>query len=104
MKVIVAADTAFNRAQQALAMAEPLAPGGAAYYAGDLQGVPASSNTFEVQVDGRAFVSYEASDPPVRFALYADERGFCPEVFMRATVEPGATVTWSATYRFSPPR
>jgi hypothetical protein len=98
-----AAETAFDLRAAALEMAEPLAPGDAAYYAGELAGVPVSGNTFEVQLDGRAFVTYQASAPPTRFALYADERGFCPEVFMRATVAPGATVRWSATYRFARP-
>jgi hypothetical protein len=45
-------------------------------------------------------VRYRAEFTPHRFALYAAADGFCPEVFMRATLEPGETTSWSATYRF----
>jgi len=41
-----------------------------------------------------------AAPPRVIFAVYADSDGFCPEVFKRAALEAGETVTWSATYRF----
>jgi hypothetical protein len=81
-------------------MQSPLAPGGAAYYAGELVDVPAGANTFTVQVDGAPVVRYEAEFTPHRFALYAAEDGFCPEVFMRAALEPGETISWSANYRF----
>ena len=99
-----AAETAFDRARSALGLAEPLATGAAAYYASELAGVPAGSNTFAWEVEGAPVVSYRASFPPARFALYADGRGFCPEVFKRAALEPGETVTWSATYRFTGPQ
>lgn len=98
------AETTLRHAPHALALAESLASGGVAYYAGDLAGVPPSANTFAVQLDGQAVVTYQATVSPTRFALYADERGFCPEVFMRATVVPGAIVRWSATYRFTSPQ
>ena len=98
------AETTFRRAPFSLAMAMPLAPDAAAYYASDLAEVPASSNTFELQVDGAPVVGYRASFPPARFAVYASADGFCPEVFTRAALEPGATVTWSATYRWMNPR
>jgi hypothetical protein len=94
------AETAFRHAPRSLHMQSPLAPGGAAYYAGDLVDVPAGANTFTVQVDGAPVVRYQAEFTPHRFALYAAEDGFCPEVFMRAALEPGETVSWSATYRF----
>lgn len=94
------AETKFRRAPFSLELPSPLAPDAAAYYASDLAGMPAASGSFEVQVDGRPVVAYQASFEPARFALYASADGFCPEVFMRAGLEPGATVTWSATYRF----
>jgi hypothetical protein len=97
------AETAMRRAPFALAMAAPLGPGTAAYYASELAGVPASSSTFELQVDGAPMVGYRASFPPDRFAVYASADGFCPEVFTRAALEPGATITWSAAYRFMKP-
>ena len=94
------AETTFQRAPRSLRLQAPLAPDGAAYYASELVGVSASANTFKFQVDGAPVVHYQAAFPPHRFALYADEDGFCPEVFMRAALGPGATVSWSATYRF----
>lgn len=94
------AETTFQRAPRSLRMQAPLAPDGAAYYASDLVGVSAAANSFSVQVDGAPVVYYQAGFAPHRFALYADEDGFCPEVFMRAALEPGATASWSATYRF----
>jgi hypothetical protein len=98
-----AAETGFRRAPFALAVAAPLGPGAAAYYASELAGVPVSSNTFELQVDGAPVVGYRASFPPDRFAVYASADGFCPEVFTRAVLEPGATISWSAAYRFMKP-
>lgn len=97
-------DTVFRRAPFSLEMASPLALDAAAYYASEVAGVPAGANTFELLVDGRPAVSYQASFEPARFAVYANADGFCPEVFMRAALEPGETATWSATYRFMSPR
>jgi len=94
------ADTTFRHAPRTLEMPAPLTPGGAAYYAGDLQGVTANTNTFSVRVNDAAVVRYQADSTPHRFALYADADGFCPEVFVRAALEPGETTRWSATYRF----
>ena len=99
-----AGETTLRRARSSLQIPAPLAPDGAAYYAGELVGVPPDANTFEVRVDREASVGYRASFAPARFALYADARGFCPEVFMRAALAPGETVTWSATYRFERPQ
>lgn len=98
-----AAETQFRRAPYSLEMPSPLAVGAAAYYAGELAGVPAGSATFELQVGGRPVVGYQASFTPRRFALYASADGFCPEVFMRAVLQPGATASWSASYRFANP-
>ncbi|NGX17179.1 hypothetical protein [Wenzhouxiangella sp. XN24] len=97
------AETSFRRTPFSLEMSAPLAPGAAAYYASELPQVAAGANRFEVQVEGRPFVDYRASFAPARFALFANADGFCPEVFKRATLEPGETVTWSATYRFIRP-
>ena len=94
------AETGFRRAPFALEMPAPLAADAAVYYASELAEAPPSANSFEMQVDGRPVVAYQASFRPARFALYASADGFCPEVFMRAALAPGATVTWSATYRF----
>jgi hypothetical protein len=94
------AETAFRHTPRSLQMQSPLAPGGAAYYAGELVDVPAGANTFTVQVDGAPVVRYQGEFTPHRFALYAAEDGFCPEVFMRAALEPGETISWSANYRF----
>ena len=94
------AETAFHYTPRSLRMQAPLAPAGAAYYAGELVDVSHGGNTFAVQVDGVPLVHYQAEFSPHRFALYAAEDGFCPEVFMRSTLEPGETASWSATYRF----
>lgn len=96
------AETGFRHAPFALDMPAPLASGAAAYYASDLADAPAKANSFAVQVDGRPVVAYQASFRPARFALYASAEGFCPEVFKRAALAPGATASWSATYRFMP--
>jgi hypothetical protein len=85
-----------------LRVAAPLAPGDAAYYGSDLADLSAAENTFDVTVGHATIVRYEGSFPPARFALFANHDGFCPEVFKRATLEPGATASWSATYRFMP--
>ena len=95
-----AADTTLRHAPRMLEMPAPLTPGGAAYYAGDLQAVTADANTFSVRVNDAAVVQYQGDSTPHRFALYADADGFCPEVFVRAALEPGETTRWSATYRF----
>jgi hypothetical protein len=52
-----------------------------------------------VSVDDLTIVRYEGSFPPARFALFANEDGFCPEVFKRTTLAPGETASWSATYQ-----
>lgn len=97
-------ETTLRRGGSSLQIPAPMAPDGAAYYAGELAGVPPDANTFEVRVDRRASVGYRASFAPARFALYADVRGFCPEVFMRAALAPGESFSWSASYRFVKPR
>jgi len=97
------ADTAFRRAPFSLEMAAPLGPGAAAYYASDLDAVPVGGGTFEWQVDGAPVIRYQASFSPDRFAVYASADGFCPEVFTRVALEPGATAAWSASYRFMTP-
>ncbi len=78
----------------------PLAPGEAHYYASELAEVTAHTNHFELQVSGTAAVRYQGSFSPRRFAVYADADGLCPEVFFRAALEPGETVSWFSTYRF----
>ncbi|MFU8896765.1 MAG: hypothetical protein ACNA8J_10290 [Gammaproteobacteria bacterium] len=83
-----------------LEMATHLDPGGAAYYASNLTDVPAADNRFELSVGGATTLQYQGSFEPTRFALYASEDGFCPEVFKRAVLAPGETATWSASYRF----
>jgi hypothetical protein len=97
------ADTAFRREPFSLEMTAPLAPGAAAYYASDLDAARAGSGTFEWQVDGAPVIRYQASFSPDRFAVYAAADGFCPEVFTRVALEPGATAAWSASYRFTKP-
>ena len=97
------ADTAFRRAPFSLEMTAPLGPGEAAYYASDLDGAAAGAGTFEWQVDGMPVIHYQASFAPDRFAVYAAADGFCPEVFTRVALEPGATAAWSASYRFMAP-
>lgn len=97
------AETAFRRTPFSLEMAAPLAAGAAAYYASDLDGAPAGSGAFEWQVDGVPVIRYQASFAPDRFAVYAAADGFCPEVFTRVALEPGATAAWSASYRFMKP-
>lgn len=97
------APTAFRRGQFALEMPAPLAEGEAAYYASDLADVQPAANTFTWAVGGVPVVGYQGSFPPARFALYASADGFCPEVFIRAKLPPGASITWSATYHFTKP-
>jgi len=87
----------------ALKLAMPLGPGEAGYLAGDLQGIGADQNTFTVSVGGRPLVTYRGCFAPTRFALYAAEDGFCPELFMRARLEPGESLSWKAQYRFAAP-
>ena len=94
------APTGLLRKPRSLAMAAPLPPGGAEYYASDLAGIPASANYFALEIEDRPVVRYQGSFPPRRLAVYADTDGFCPEVFMRSTLAPGETARWSATYRF----
>ena len=97
------APTAFRRGQFALEMPAPLAEGEAAYYASDLADVEPGANIFAWAVGGVPVVGYQGSFVPARFALYASADGFCPEVFKRAKLAPGASITWSATYRFAKP-
>jgi len=99
-----AAETTMRHAPFSLAMPGPLAPDGAHYYASEVTGVAPGANSFELKIDGHPLVSYQASFSPRRFAVYAHADGFCPEVFTRAALEPGATVRWSSTYRFHDPR
>ena len=40
--------------------------------------------------------------PLARFALFADQRGLCPEAFIESTVQPGRSVRWTRTYEFRP--
>jgi len=99
-----AAETGLLRGPFSLEMPGPLTPGAAHYYASDLTEVPASANTFELEIEGHPVVRYQGSFPPQRFALYAAADGFCPEVFTRAALGPDETVRWSSTYRFEDPR
>jgi len=99
-----AAETGFRRTPFSLEMSSPLAPGAAAYYASELPGVAAGANRFELRVEGLPFIDYRGSFEPARLALFANADGFCPEVFKRATLQPGDTATWSAIYRFTNPR
>jgi hypothetical protein len=97
-----AGETRFLLERSSLLVTAPLAPGDAAYYGSELADLGAADNIFDVSVGGVTIVRYEGSFPPARFALFANQDGFCPEVFKRATLEPGATASWSATYRFMP--
>jgi hypothetical protein len=97
-----AGETRFLLERSSLRVAAPLAPRDAAYYGSDLADLGAAENTFDVSVGGVTIVRYEGSFLPARFALFANQDGFCPEVFKRATLAPGATASWSATYRFMP--
>ena len=95
-------ETRFLLDGQSLRLAEPLGPGEAAYYGSDLADVTRMENTFDLQVGDAMIVRYEGSFPPARFAVFANQDGFCPEMFKRTTLEPGETASWSATYRFMP--
>jgi hypothetical protein len=96
------AETKFLLEPHSLRLAAPLGPAEAAWYGSDIDGASSAENTFELSVDAVKIVRYEGSFPPARFALYAAETGFCPEVFKRASLQPGETASWSATYRFMP--
>jgi hypothetical protein len=97
------AQTKFLLEPRALRMAATLGPGEAAYYGSELASGPGAENTFELSIDDAPIVRYEGSFRPARFAVYASEDGFCPEVFKRATLQPGETASWFATYRFTAP-
>jgi hypothetical protein len=94
--------TKFLLEPSSLRLAAPLGPGEAAWYGSDLEHSGSSRNTFELSVDGVVKVLYEGTFVPARFALYASEQGFCPEVFKRAVLQPGESVSWTVTYRFLP--
>lgn len=98
-----AAETSFLLEPNALRMAAPLDDGGAAYYGSDLRNATVSENTVTLSVDGSTIVRYAGSFAPARFSVYASAEGFCPEIFKRSALQPGETVSWSATYRFTAP-
>ena len=91
----------FLQHADSLRPAAPLHAAEALYYASDLPGLDPADNTFAWEVDGETMVRFAGDFPPARFALYASADGFCPEVFMRCSLAPGATACWSATYRFA---
>ena len=95
-------ETRFLLDGNSLRLAASLGPGDAAYYGSDLADVDSVANRFDLSVGGTTIVRYEGSFPPARFAVFANQDGFCPEVFKRATLAPGETASWSATYRFMP--
>ena len=97
------AETRFLVEPNALRMAAPLRDGEAAYYGSDLRDATVSENTVVLSVDGSAIVRYEGSFPPARFAVYASDEGFCPEIFKRSALQPGETISWFASYRFMVP-
>jgi hypothetical protein len=97
------AETRFLLEPNALGLAAPL-DGLAAYYGSDLKSPPISENTVALSVDGSTIVRYQGSFPPARFAVYASAEGFCPEIFKRAALQPGETISWFATYRFTVPQ
>lgn len=55
---------------------------------------------FGLSVAAHATMRFTGDFQPYRFALFADPRGFCPEIFFRAKLKPGTTITWSASYHF----
>lgn len=95
------APTELLQAPRELRPATSLSAGEALYYASDLVAVPAAQNSFRVEIGAEAALGYAGSFSPARFALFANQDGFCPEVFHRANVQPGEAVAWSATYRFA---
>lgn len=97
------ADTGFQLEPNGLRMATPLGDGKAAYYASELSDTPIAENTVALSVDGSTIVRYEGSFSPARVAVYASVAGFCPEIFKRSALQPGETISWSATYRFALP-
>ena len=97
------AETLLLVTRNSLQMAAPLRPGDAAYYASELPGATSSTNSFELSVGETNILRYDGSFPPARFALYASEQGFCPEIFKRSALQPGETAVWSATYQFMEP-
>lgn len=98
-----AAETSFLLEPNALRMAAPLDDGGAAYYGSDLRNATVSENTVTLSVDDSTIVRYAGSFAPARFSVYASAEGFCPEIFKRSALQPGETVSWSASYRFTAP-
>ncbi|MCD8481470.1 MAG: hypothetical protein LR015_01610 [Verrucomicrobia bacterium] len=76
----------------------------AAYMAGPLNELTSAQADFRIKVFGRNLVHYRADFKPYRFALFIDYRGFCPELFFRADLAPGESVSWSATYQFGDTR
>lgn len=95
--------TAFHRGSRTLQLPAYLGPGQVAYYASDLDRVTAADNGFELSLGAAASVRYQGSFTPARFAAFASDEGFCPEVFKRAVLQPGEAISWSATYQFQSP-
>jgi hypothetical protein len=62
---------------------------------------PEQKNRLVVRYEGGAGVIMKGNFPVERFALFADERALCPEVFYGCEeLAPGATARWQRTYRF----
>lgn len=91
--------------QEARALAVPMELGTdqALYYASDLVGVGAEHHAFSWQINHETVIDYRGSGPLNRFALYADEDGFCPEAFRHWTIGPEETIQWSSIYQFFSP-
>ncbi len=96
-------ETNLDKGPNHLRISTPLQPGEAQYYASELSNVPAASSQFVVKVDDHRLVEYTSSESANRFALYADPDGFCPEIFIRHTIDSGQTIRWSSEYRFFKP-
>ena len=70
-------------------------------YFPSVQAATAEDNWFQIFCDPtNQSVLVKGDFALTRFALYADERGLCPETFLETTVQPGQSVRWTRTYEF----
>ncbi|HCE46475.1 MAG TPA: hypothetical protein DET40_23265 [Lentisphaeria bacterium] len=73
---------------------------GAHYYPSNAS-VPAEGNRIRLSHSGTGrSVTASGDFAAARFSLYVDPAAVCPEIFVRATLEPGASEKWTRRYQF----
>lgn len=87
----------YNGAELRLRREAPARPG--VYFGQDLE-LTAAVNRVTLRHTNGQWVECAGDFPAVRFAVWATLPTVCPEIFHRAQVSPGATITWQRSYRF----